>query len=439
MLPRGRENASQRLENEQIANAILGFVPSLPGWAGHVSLIMGSLLPVGGANASFRQATNLRGALANLIGTQEACDGIVNVTLSIIRKNNDDDYFAQIRFAEEDAHRNASYVSKNALTLLSDGAAATFDGARQLTPTARQLVLAQDFFRQLHRNVELSRTLDRPFKTDWREYENEEQRQAFHKRMGATRGSSFLNLGVDTQATWPKEPTRISFADHHLVLFPKTKENSHSISVDLANERLDSGQARTLINRFLSLLSWCDNQHAILREGWSGNPVPVPVPRRDLAFVTAHYWVFDRSIPEDEKLLRCLAYYREGLNAGESGLATFEVLSFFKVFEVGYSTKLAVQQWVENVFPDACNELSPDSFNSFNEDRGMVAVAEYVYRNCRVATAHAARDVLSDADASPEVRRLRNAAPIMRALARHFIRTEFKFSESYFTDSFSQQ
>ena len=74
--------------------------------------------------------------------------------------------------------------------------------------------------------------------------------------------------------------------------------------------------------------------------------------------MTAHHWVFDRSIPEDEKLLRCLAFYREGLNAGESGLATFEVLSFFKVFEVGYSTKLAVQQWVENVFPDACNELS---------------------------------------------------------------------------------
>jgi hypothetical protein len=170
MLPRGRENAGRRLENEQIANAVLGFVPSLPGWAGHVSLVMGGLLPVGGTNASFCKAADLRGALANLIGTQQACDSFVNVTLSIIQKNNDDDYFAQIRFSEKDARRTASYVSKYASTLSIDGAEATFDGEGQLTPTARQLVLGQDFFRELHRSVKLSRTLDQPFKTDWSEY-----------------------------------------------------------------------------------------------------------------------------------------------------------------------------------------------------------------------------------------------------------------------------
>jgi hypothetical protein len=435
MLPRGREHASQRLENELIANAVLGFVPSSPGWAGQVALVMGSHLPVGGTKASYIGAPNLRAALATLIGSREACDDLINVTLSIIRKNNDDDYFAQIRFAEGDVRRSASYVSKYAYSLFGEGADATFDGERQLTPKARQLVLGQDFFRELQRSVELSRTLNQPFKTDWSEYEDERQEQAFHKRMGARRGSSFLNLGVDTHATWPKEPARVLFAGHHLVLFPKTTDNAHSISIDLANERLDSGQARTLINRFLSLLSWCDNRHATLREGWSGNSVPVPVPKRNLAFVTAKYWAFERSIPEDEKLLRCLAYYREGLNAGEAGIATFEILSFFKVFEAGRDSG-PIKSWVARVFDDASKLVLPDELNRFQKDRGKVAIDDYVYLNCRVATAHSSKKFPSDADADPEVRRLWNAAPILRALARHFIRTEFQFSESYFTDSF---
>jgi hypothetical protein len=256
--------------------------------------------------------------------------------------------------------------------------------------------------------------------------------------MGAKKGSSFLNLGVDTHATWPKEPTRVLFAGHNLILFPKTKDYSHSISIDLANERLDSSQARTLINRFLSLISWCDNQHATLREGWSGNPIPTPVPKRDLAFVTANYWVFRRSIPEDEKLLRCLAHYREGLNASEAGIATFEILSFFKGFEAGRDGN-AVKKWVARVFEDASKHVSDDALTRFHEDRGTVAIDEYVYLNCRVATAHSSKKFPSDADAAPEVRRLWNAAPVLRALARHFIRTEFQLSESYFIDNFSDQ
>jgi len=415
----------------------LGFVPSLPGFAGHASLIIGGLLPVGGINASFSNAANFRGAVANLIGTQEAYGSLVNATLSIICKNNDDEYFAQIRFSEGDALRTASYVSKDALTLLRAGAEATFDGESGLTPIARQLVLGQKFFHDLHRSVDLSRTLDQPFKTDSSEYESEE-RQAFHKRMGARRGSRFLNLGVDTSATWPKEPTRVSFARHNFVLFPKTKDNSHSISIDLTNERLDSGQARTLINRFLSLLSWCDDRPAILREGWSGNPVPVPVPKRDLGFATAFHWEFSRSLPEDEKLLRCLAHYREGLNAGEAGIATFEVLSFFKVFEAG-RTASTVKTWVANVFDEVGKQVLPKELKRFHEDRGEIAVSEYVYRNCRVATAHSAHDCPSDADASPELSRLLNAVPILRVLARYYIGTEFQFSDSYFTDKVSER
>lgn len=432
-LPRGRDKASQRLTNSEIARAILGFVPTLCGWAGHVALIMGDLRPVGGVAASFKATATLCDAVAALLTEDQDCNALLSLTLSIARIPGSDEYQAKL-IVEEDAQRQTiSYVSKNALTLAAAGAEKDFDHDRPLSTNTRQLILNREFFRKLKREVDLSRHLDRPLKTDWREYETEEERKAFHERLGARRGSRFLNLGVDTTVTWPKEPTRVEFGGHNFVLFPKTKENSHSISIDLHGERIGAEDARTLINRFLSVLSWCDDRHAILREGWSGNPVPVPVPRRDIAFSTMLTWLFYRSMPEDETLLNCLSYYREGLNAAEAEIASQEVLSFFKVFEMRRDGA-EVRRWIAEEFDAACKNVQPEYLKRFDEDRQEKPVEKYVYENCRVAAAHASKRFRSDADMSSETRRLSIAAEIVRALARHYIRTKYNFSDTYFSD-----
>ena len=442
-LPRGRERAAQRLTNSEIARAVLGFVPTLSGWAGHVALIMGDLRPVGGAAASFKEAASLDEAMAALLSKDENCHALVSLTLSIARIPGNDEYQAKLLFEEDGQRKTASYISKNALTLAAAGVEKKFDHDRPLSSNTRQLVLNREFFHELKRDIDISRHLDRPLETDWREYETEEECNAFHERLGARRGSRFLNLGVDTTVTWPKEPTRVKFSGHHLVLFPKTKENSHSISIDLQGERIEAEDARTLINRFLSVLSWCDDRHAILREGWSGNPVPVPVPRRDMAFSTMMTWMFYRSLPEDEELLNCLSYYREGLNAAEAGIASQEVLSFFKVFETGFkhsdSREIGrnTREWIKEVFDEACKDVLPERLKRFDEDRQEKTVEKYVYENCRVAAAHASKNFASDADMSSETRRLSVAADIMRALARYYIRTAFSFSDSYLSDEIS--
>jgi hypothetical protein len=439
-LPLGRDKAAQRLSNDEIIRAVLGFVPTQSGLAGHVALLMSGLRPVGGAPASFKQAASLSEAMAALLSKNEDCGALVSLTLSIARIPSNDEYQAKL-IVEENGHRKTtSYVSKYALTLPEAGAEKNFDHDRPLSTNTRQLVLNREFFQKLMRDVDLSRHWDRPLETDWREYEAEEQRNAFHERLGARRGSSYLNLGVDTTATWPKEPTLIEFGGHHFVLFPKTRENSHSISIDLHYERITAEDARTLLNRFLSVLSWCDDCHAILREGWSGNPVPVPVPRRDMAFSTMMTWMFCRSMPEDAALLNCLSYYREGLNAAEAEIASQEVLSFFKVFESGFnhlnSKEIGskTREWIKEVFEEACKDVLPEHLQRFDEDRQEKAVEKYVYENCRVAAAHASKKFVSDADMSCETRRLSVAAEIIRALARHYVRTKFNFSDSYLSD-----
>ncbi|WP_337352950.1 methylamine utilization protein MauJ [Phyllobacterium sp. CCNWLW109] len=436
LLPRGRQNAAVRLSNEQIASAVLGFAHPAPGYAGHASLILGNLHTVGGVNASFKSAATLNDTIAVLVGPAGDRSSLQRLTLSVERDFGDDEYVAVLRFRENNETKTVSFVSKYAVSLFQPGAEKGYDHDKLDRLTAIERSLGPNFFRDLSRTVSVSRQLDRPLKTDWREYETEEEKAEFHRRLGAGQSSHFLNLRVDAQVTWPKEPTRMEFGGHHFVLFPKTKEHSHSISIDLARERISADTARTLINRMLSVMSWCDNQPASLHEGWSGNSIPVPVPRQDLALMTMHEWLFYRTLSNDEDLMRCLAYYRDGLNAYSVGLASHAVLSFFRVFETRYDTRKPVTDWVNSVFPSVKPFILESALQAFEADRVQenVDVGTYVYRNCRVATAHAARDVPSDPDGAEESRRLLNASKIMQHLARYFIKQEFKFSSSYLTD-----
>ncbi|WP_292898793.1 methylamine utilization protein MauJ [Nitratireductor sp.] len=433
LLPRGRGKAGERLTNEQIASAIIGFVPKSSNRAGQVASIMGDLRPVGGIEASFQRSTSLNSAIAALLSESEVWKTLISLSLSMAHTSGANEYQARLVSEENGQRRTFSYVSKYAISLTAKGSEEEFDHDRPISASTRQLILGRAFFRELKRNVALSRSLNLPVETDWCEYQNEEELGAFCQRLGATSHSCFLNIGVDTDATWPKSPTRISFGGHHFVLFPKTSEYSHSISIDLHTERITNEEALTLLNRFLSLLSWCDDCHAVLRDGWSGNPVPVPVPRHDTAFATMQRWMFYRTMPQDNALLNCLSYYREGLNAAEAGIASQEVLSFFKVFEMKRKGR-EVRQWIADAFEEACANVNERTIEQFHKDRNGISVEKYIFENCRVASAHASRNHPSDGDNSLETIRLSNAAQIIRALARHHIRTIFNFSESYLHD-----
>lgn len=436
LLPRGRENAGVRLSNEQIANAILAFAHPMPGFAGHASLILGDLRPVGGPEASFKCASSVKGAVAMLIGAGKASSDLARLTLSVEQDFQGDEYAAVLHFKENGQEKTVSFVSKYAHSLLKPGSEKGYDHEQLDKLTAVERSLGSKFFRDLSRAVSISRHLDRPLETDWREYETEEEKADFYRRLGARGSSEFMNLRVDAQVTWPREPTRIEFGGHHLVLFPKTKDHSHSISIDLAHERISADDARSLMNRMLSVMSWCDDRPASLHEGWSGNPVPVPVPKQNLAFMTMHEWHFYRTLPDNEKLMRCLAYYRDGLNADSVGLASHAVLSFYRVFETRYDTKKKATRWVNAVFPVIEPSISESALQALETDRQSEGVdtGTYIYESFRVATAHAARDKPSDPDFAEESRRLLDGAQIMQCLARFFIKREFNFSDSYLTD-----
>ena len=117
------------------------------------------------------------------------------------------------------------------------------------------------------------------------------------------------------------------------------------------------------------------------------------------------------------------------------------MLSFFKVFERRSRTKPGEQNptklWIKNVFAEVSASLRPEILSRFDADRNGKDVEKYVFDNCRVATAHASESFPSDADASPELRRLYSAAEVTFGLARHFIQTEYKLSKLPYSDELS--
>jgi hypothetical protein len=440
LLPQGRQNQAVRLSDEQIASAILAYISVRPSFGGHVSYIMGDLRTVGGVSANVAGANTLLQTVVALLAREEVCRTLVSLTLTSEQNYGNDDYSATAVFNQARGRKVVSFVSHMAESLLHEGAEQTYDHQRLRRTSARQLVLGRTFFEKLGRDVAISRDLDLPFKLDWRAYDTAEERDAFHRKLGARPSSNFLNMGVDAHVTWPREPKRVEFSGHHLVLFPLTKEHSKSISIDLMHERLSMDEARTLIHRFLSVLAWCDDGSAVLKWGWAGNPIPVPVERSGGYSNTMVDWHLYRSVPKDQELLERLAYYREALNAQESELVTFAVLSFYKVFERREASRKGVPNpthaWIETNLPIVSANLDAEIRDQFENDcrtQDMKAT-DYIVKKCRVATAHASANHRSDPDSLPELQRLHTAAEIVHALARHSIRIEYGLSESYFSD-----
>jgi hypothetical protein len=200
--------------------------------------------------------------------------------------------------------------------------------------------------------------------------------------------------------------------------------------IDLAGQRLSSEEALTLFNRFLSMMTWCDDQFAVLQEGWSGNPVPVPVPKRNLAFTTTHHWVFNRNSPQSTDARRALAIYRDGRNAEQNYLVGYAVLSYYKIIELKHKGRSESRRWFrDNLHVLDSSKGSADDLARFREACGEQPGEAYLYNACRTAVAHANTPYASDPDDIKELRRLDVAATILRRLARHFIKKELGVSD----------
>lgn len=432
-LPRGRANHAALLSDEHIASAILGLATDTPSWAGHVSIVLGNLVPVGGSSASVNDAATLNQFVQQLLIDQSARKTLITLTITSAEVGVNSNGSARATFKNADGEKAVSFVSRLAYSLLQPGSENTYDHDRQFSPAARLFSFNPKFFAEIARQTADIRTRKPKPLSDGNEYKGEEAERRRLAKLGVQRGSRYLTIGVDNQVTWPREATLIKFDEYSMVLLPKTKEDVQSINLDLTANKLTIKQARTVINRFLSIMTWCDDQFAVAQDGWAGNPIPSPVSRRDLAFTTAHYWIFDRKIPSDPDAMRALALYREGRNAEQNFLISYAVLSFYKIIEIKYPSGPQNRSWISSAFPSIEPTIRTEVAHEFHRERGSKEPARHIYDAYRLAVAHASARTISDPDCAEELNRLHIAADVLRMVARHFISTELRVSDCLYS------
>jgi hypothetical protein len=265
------------------------------------------------------------------------------VNLSLAERGINANGYATLCFDFESVRRQVSYGSQP---------------DHLYSPASRAMAFNRAFFDRVAREIERAAAIPAQPAGDGSEYDAEEVAEERYRRLGVQRGSQFLNVGVDNQVTWPPKETLVKFDKYHLVLMPKTRDHAASVNIDLATNALTHREGMTVINRFLSIMTWCDDQFAIAQDGWSGNPIPVPVPKRDLAFTTAYQWIFDRKIPMSGEAQRALALFREARNAQQNYMVSYAVLNFFRIIEIRHPARNEVKNW----FRDKLNELRGSRF-----------------------------------------------------------------------------
>lgn len=423
-LPMGRENRSARLTPLQVAEAVLGFVPTNPGWAGHVSTVLTRLEPVGGPEEAYAGARNLGGLVERLLTCPEERSRMVSLSLSMSGSGEHCTGTAVLVWNGEGGRQVQGYVSPLAVSLLHPAGRAKFNPDAWGSPVRRDLSLNRRFFDDLARHMAWSLAIPAP-PGDGSEYDADDARRARLKALGVRRGARYLNVGVETHVSWPKSEMLVRFDGHPIVLMPTTPDASASAHIDLQGERLSGREALTVINRLLSIMAWEDDAFAVLRDGWSGNGGPTAVPRRNLANTITPYWLRPAGSSEDDRVRRALGYYREGRNAEEAELVSYAVLSYFKVIEMRFvddSPKL--RRWLKSAYPSLAVGLTDDPrLQAFEEARGDEPVEDYLWKACRIAVAHASAKQPSDPDDMKESGRLLNAAYVLRRLARTMVET----------------
>lgn len=227
--------------------------------------------------------------------------------------------------------------------------------------------------------------------------------------------ANWLNLPVMGHAIWPIEDTTISFSGCEIHIKPASRDTEQSLHVDLSkHSEID---AHTAINRFLSVLSWCDKVPVRVmweRGGWSGSQEPVAIPRdssRTIGSCICKQYPFFRSLEQNSKAQLALALFREALN---SISIPGKFLGFFKILNTKWNDRNIV-----NGIQDMLKRLTDEDALARVKalEAKSIDIPSYLYKEGRCAIAHAFQDPLVDPDDWDDSFRIASDIPLIRALA----------------------
>lgn len=246
---------------------------------------------------------------------------------------------------------------------------------------------------------------------------------------------SWINLAVSGTAAWPREEVTVEFGGHTLLLRPATDRYSQSIHVEL--KRISHEGAYTLANRFLSALSWCDDQPTEITFGFSGGPKPQSLETNHLDRGHSIAFPFYREIEREPKALLALALYREARTLQIRHSIPLAVLSYFKILNIFWKDKFSgpkngrtnpMIEGIRAALPNVKDSIAKQRIKDLATTNPDVAV--YLYESCRCAVAHANTNPVVDPDNIEDLMRLSQDIDIVKEIASTMMEREFVLSRS---------
>ncbi len=239
-----------------------------------------------------------------------------------------------------------------------------------------------------------------------------------------------MNIEIKGEAAWPERETKIRFGGYELLLKPATKTTEASVHINL--KTITEIDALTLINRFLSILAWCDDVPMENLYGGAGSTIPVAIPRdtsRSCGSCIGDY-PFCRDIEQDSKAGLALALYREGLTVNS---VPFSFLSYFKILNIFWEDRYErgsneLVEGIRSILSKLNDREAIDRIKQLTSSQ--TDIPKYLYESGRCAVAHAYSLPLVDPDDVADLRRLSQDIWVIKAIAEELIEDELKVSRS---------
>ncbi len=249
--------------------------------------------------------------------------------------------------------------------------------------------------------------------------------------------ATWCRFGVAGEIAWPREQAIVEFGKWELLAFPSTKDHEPSLQIELLHNRTDEVGARSICNQLLSICSWCDDAPAALMDGGCGSPKASPLSRdRRSDYLTSilDNWPYSRAPLTDTDQQLAVALYREAVWQKWYGSIPYAALGFFKILEIRQGGA-GRENWINRHLRQSIEQGKFDDFyvkcflKAAKEQN--LEPAKYLYDNCRKAVAHATKAPIINPDDAQQVRDLSACTPILRALARRYIRDDLDVAESH--------
>jgi hypothetical protein len=237
----------------------------------------------------------------------------------------------------------------------------------------------------------------------------------------------FFSMGLECQIGWPSKERRVSFRGHDIVLRPETDELAPS-AVIRVDKALTQGEARRLLQEFLSGLAWAERGR--ITETFSvlstGGPIAIGKGNARVISDAPIEYIPD---PSDAEAKLALALYREAISVN---MVAYRFLGFFKIINILRKSGSDQKRWINQTLPTIGDRDAKQRLVQLRDSHSDIG--DYLYVSGRCAIAHAFNTPLVNPDNPEDLQRLRADLPLMKALAEYGIEHELGVKSRETTD-----